>query len=75
MNANGTDQRNLTNDPDFDLSPAWSPDGTRIAFTSDRGPGVMGDNEVYVMNADGTDPRNLTNSPREDGFPAWSPTP
>ena len=35
MNADGTGQTNLTNNRGSDDSPAWSPDGTRIAFASD----------------------------------------
>jgi TolB protein len=47
-------------------SPAWSPDGLKIAF--------MKDGDMYVMNADGTDPVNLTHSVGEEQFqPAWSP--
>jgi hypothetical protein len=50
--------------------PAWSPDGSRIVFTSLRD----GDREIYVMNADGTGQTNLTNSPgSDDNFAAWSP--
>ena len=49
--------------------PAWSPDGTKIAFVSDRD----GDTEIYVMNADGSHPTNLTNTSAEDRTPAWSP--
>jgi Tol biopolymer transport system component len=52
-----------------DGSPAWSPDGTRIAFYSERD----GNAEIYVMNADGTDARRLTNSPADEGYPGWSP--
>ena len=51
----------------FDSGPAWSPDGTKIAFTSDRG----GDDEIYVMNADGTGPTNLTNNDAFDFEPDW----
>jgi len=36
MNANGTDTRRLTDHLAFDFWPAWAPDGTRLAFTSDR---------------------------------------
>jgi Tol biopolymer transport system component/outer membrane protein OmpA-like peptidoglycan-associated protein len=53
----------------MDIDPAWSPDGSRIAFQSDRD----GDPDVYVMNADGSDVRQLTNSPGFDGAPSWSP--
>ena len=47
--------------------PAWSPDGTRIAFT--RGNPV----EVWVMNADGTNAHVLTNVSNDAFSPAWSP--
>ena len=50
--------------------PAWSPDGTRIAFVG-PGPGRMGD--LYVMEADGSDVRRLTGTPFEEDHPAWSP--
>ena len=50
---------NLTNHPAEDSNPSWSPDGTRIAFDSDRD----GNLEIYVMEADGANPINLTNNP------------
>lgn len=52
-----------------DADPAWSPDGTKIAFASDR----RGNYDVYVMNADGTRVTQLTSEPRDDRYPAWSP--
>jgi TolB protein len=55
-------------------SPAVSPDGTRIAFTSNQG-GQTGYVDVWVVNRDGTNLRNLTpNTPRSsEGAPTWSP--
>jgi TolB protein len=47
----------------------WSPDGTKIAFTSDRD----GDAAIFVMNADGTGIQQLTNNDSTDSDPMWSP--
>ena len=52
-----------------DVSPAWSPDHTRVAFVSDRG----GVNHVFVASADGSSPRDLTPGDAVCGAPAWSP--
>ena len=67
MNADGSDQRNVTGDPGHDVFPVWSPDGRRIAFMSagDGNPGI------YVVNADGSDKRNVTRDSWSP--PAWSP--
>ena len=48
----------------------FSPDGTRLAFTSNRD----GNPEIYVMNLDGSGLRRLTNHPGIDATPTWSPT-
>ena len=56
----------------YDYDPAWSPDGTRIAFASDRGHDVP---NVYVMDADGKNVVRLTDSSGRGGSyaPTWSP--
>ena len=77
MEADGGNQQRLTNNLGRDISPSWSPDGTRIAFVSDRDGHVIGNfgltDEIYVMDADGGNPQNLTNNPNHDTFPSWSP--
>ncbi len=57
-----------TTNPD-NTSPAFSPDGTLIAFTSSRD----SNSEIYVMNADGTNQINLTNNNASDLQPAFQP--
>jgi Tol biopolymer transport system component len=50
-------------------TPAWSPDGRKLAFVSRRD----GNSEIYVMNADGSAQENLTRQPANDSQPSWSP--
>ena len=64
-NADGSDPRRLTVNTVADTDPAYSPDGSKIAFTRS--------NDIWVMNADGSGPRNLTDHPAQDTSPAWSP--
>jgi Tol biopolymer transport system component len=69
MNADGSEPRKLVGLSNSDGSYAWSPNGQRIAFVSDRD----GNDEVYVVNIDGSGLRNLTRNPARDGHPVWSP--
>jgi Tol biopolymer transport system component len=69
MNADGSEQENLTRQPASDSHPSWSPDARKLAFVSRRD----GNSEIYVMNADGSGLRNLTRTPSADRDPAWSP--
>jgi dipeptidyl aminopeptidase/acylaminoacyl peptidase len=77
MNANGRAQHRLTEaDTDvskpeglfFQVEPAWSPDGAKIAFSSGRG----GTLDIYVMNADGTGTVQLTTKGDDESHPTWS---
>jgi Tol biopolymer transport system component len=63
------EMRQLTTGPSEDDSPAWSPDGKKIAFVSIRD----GVSQICVMNADGTDQRQLTAGTAENIHPMWSP--
>jgi Tol biopolymer transport system component len=71
MNPDGTGLSNLTNNEAWDKAPAWSPDGSRIAFVRE----VSKDSEsspvetVYLMDADGSNAMHLT----EGANPSWSP--
>ena len=56
IELDGTGLTRLTNHPAADPAPAWSPDGTRIAFASNRD----GNDEIYLMNADGSNSIRLT---------------
>jgi Tol biopolymer transport system component len=81
MDADGTNQTNLTNTPDINEGqPAWSPDGTKIAFT---GPGELNEDnsggldDIYVMDADPStnDATSLTNTPDFLEYrPSWAPS-
>ncbi len=59
----------LTENPDRDTSPSWSPDGSRITFRSR----IDGNSDVWITNADGTGLTRLTDDPGFDGDPNWSP--
>src|SRR2546425_57355 len=67
MNADGSNLVQLTHGPAVHFMPAVSPDGAKIAFTSNLD-GAFG---IYVANADGSNPIRLTQG--MDGDPVWSP--
>jgi TolB protein len=76
MDADGSDVIQLTDDPAEDDFPTWSPDGTSIAFVSQRD----GDREIYLMEADGSGQLRLSDNAEDfpehrgvDDFPSWRP--
>ena len=77
MNVDGSGLTTLFDVPAaLDTGPAWSPDGTRIAFESTAdvaGANPTLDRELWVMDADGSDPVQLTHNELHDEGAAWSP--
>lgn len=74
MNSDGTDQTNLTNSQAEDDNPAWSPDGSKVAFDRCQGLGCSSaEYDIYVMAGDGSDVTDLTNALGSDTDPTWSP--
>jgi len=74
MNPDGSDRKQLTFSQEDERQPAWSPDGTKIAFAREHWNGNGGYSDIFVMNADGSDQRMLIQS-RFDQFYSltWSP--
>ena len=72
MSVDGTTPVNLTNHPAIDNHPVWSPDGTRIAFHSDRDRSSEV-YDVYIMEADGGNVTRVTDGVGSSASPGWSP--
>jgi Tol biopolymer transport system component len=81
-NPDGSGETRLTDDPARDKEPAWSPDGKKIAFVSERDPSDPGcdgfeiqcNSEIYVMNADGSAETRVTQTITAQEFqPTWTP--
>ena len=65
MDSDGTNEERLTSNAAADLSPSWSPNGTKIAFARA--------DVIYVMEANGTNVKKLTESSLVSSDPEWSP--
>src|ERR671923_7810 len=74
MNANGSDQTNLSENAALDALPTWSPDGKEIVFETERG--EKGNRDIFVMSAaDGMIVDRLTNEPTAEEAPDWQALP
>jgi Tol biopolymer transport system component len=70
MDSDGSNRTRLTEgQAGFLAAPSWSPDGSQIAFVSDR----EGEPDIWVMGSDGSNPANVTQHEAKDHSPAWSP--
>ncbi len=70
VETDGTEATPLTDLETNQFHPAWSPDGTRIAFDAQSGEGDM---QIRVMDANGSNLQTLTDGPAWNYLPAWSP--
>jgi TolB protein len=66
----GSDRRNITNNPFIDSSPTWSPSGSQLAFTSNR---EGKSNQIFICDADGSNVRRIVKEGGDADSPAWSP--
>jgi TolB protein len=70
--VSGTERR-LTEHQCIDTSPCYSPDGSQIAFTSDRSAPELCQEKIYIMDSNGGNVRRITFGDGKYSQPAWSP--
>ena len=73
MDADGSNQRQVTDVGGANFAPYWHPDGDKILFSSNHHDPNGRDFEIYMINLDGTGLTRITNSEGFDGFPVFSP--
>ena len=73
MNADGSDQRQITKLGGANFGPSWTPDGKRIVFSSNYKNPRSGNFDLYLIDKDGSNLEQLTFDNAFDGFPMFSP--
>lgn len=73
MNADGSNQRQITRLGGANFGPSWTPDGKRIIFSSNYKNPRSGNFDLYLIDPDGSNLEQLTYDEAFDGFPMFSP--
>lgn len=73
MNADGSDQRQITRLGGANFGPSWTPDGSRIIFSSNYRDPRGGNFDLYMIDESGVGLEQITTDPGFDGFPMFSP--
>jgi TolB protein len=73
MNADGSNQRQITQLGGANFGPSWFPDGKRLIFSSNHKQPRSGNFDLYAINLDGTGLEQITTQETFDGFPMFSP--
>lgn len=73
MNADGSDQRQITRLGGANFGPSWTPDGSRIIFSSNYRDPHSGNFDLYMIHESGAGLEQITTDPGFDGFPMFSP--
>jgi Tol biopolymer transport system component len=73
MDADGSNQRQVTSIGGANFAPYWHPSGDKIVFSSNHEDPTGREFDIFMVNLDGTGLTKVTDAPGFDGFPAFSP--
>jgi Tol biopolymer transport system component len=73
MDADGTNQRQITQTGAANFGPYFHPDGKRIIYSYNHNTGVRHEFELFLIDKEGGEPKRITTAPGFDGFPQFSP--
>jgi Tol biopolymer transport system component len=73
MNADGSDQRQITKLGGANFGPSWTPDGQRVIFSSNHKNPRSRNFDLYIVGLDGNNLEQVTTNGEFDGFPMFSP--